>query len=74
MLALKDTERNIVISINIKKDFIRRSAFPKPLLILDLRPVIILKIVYKKVPKIEIAHSLISQFIAKTFGPNKINF
>lgn len=74
MPALKNTERNIAISINIKKDFIRRSAFPKPLLSLDSRSVIVLKIVYKKVPKIEIAHSLISQCIAKAFGPNKINF
>lgn len=60
MLAFKDLEKNIVTSIKAKKDLVLRSAFPKLPLSLDLKPIIVLRIAYKKVTKVEVAYALMT--------------
>lgn len=56
------------------KDLVCKSAFFKPPISLNSKPVFTLKIAYKKVLNVEVAHTLISQLATKVSRLDKINF
>ena len=71
---LKDLKKNIAISIKAKEEFVCKSVFSKLSLSINTELIIIPEIAYKKDIKVEVANTLMSQFVIKTSRLNKINF
>lgn len=72
--ALKNSNRNMTVSIKAKDVLVQKSAFPKLLTSLILTPIIFLRLAHTKITEEMIAQVLMTQVAIKAFGPDKINF